>query len=243
MHQTTTATRQRSMLSLLTPHPSLLTFIPLLLTAVLTACSSAPPPPDWKMNAVNNLELAQQRWLEGDSKIAEANLQKLRGEIAKSGRLDLMARAELAVCAAQIASLDFEPCAGYEAVAAHAAPPELAYARLLSASWQGIDAKQLPGHYAALVNAKDDAAANKALAEIEEPLPRLLAAALLFKQTRLQPAGFANAVDTSSERGWRRALLAWLKVQKQRADAAGDSTASQRLEERINFVQGHIKKP
>jgi hypothetical protein len=215
----------------------------LLIPLLLAACSSAPPPPDWKMNAVNNLDLAQQRWLEGESAIAEANLQRLRTEIAKSGRLDLLARAELGVCAAQAAGLDFSPCAGYAAVAGHAAPAETAYARFLAGQWNGLDAKLLPAHYAAVVNAKDDAGANKALADMAEPLPRLIAAGLLFKQTRLQPAGFALAVETSSERGWRRALLAWLKVEKQRAEAAGDSTASRRLDERINFVQGSIKKP
>jgi hypothetical protein len=58
-----------------------------------------PAAANWKMNAVSLLEHAQQRWLEGDSKAAELALHRMRQEIAQSGRIDLLARAELAACA------------------------------------------------------------------------------------------------------------------------------------------------
>ena len=45
--------------------------------------------------------------------------------------LDLLARAELMRCAAHAASLQVEPCAGFEAVRADAAPPERALKRCL----------------------------------------------------------------------------------------------------------------
>jgi hypothetical protein len=43
-------------------------------------------------------------------------------------------------------------------------------------------------------------------------------------------------VDTASARGWRRPLLAWLKVQQQRAQAAGDAEAAASLQRRIDLV-------
>jgi hypothetical protein len=91
----------------------------------------------------------------------------------------------------------------------------------MPASWRatgaGLDAKALPPHYSALLGAKEDAGAGKAVADIKDPLPRLIAAALLFKAARADPATLGLAVETASERGWRRPLLAWLEVSLKRA--------------------------
>jgi hypothetical protein len=207
-----------------------------LLAVLLGACSGTPPPADWKLNAVSLLEQAQQRWLEGDGKSAEQALNKARLEIAKSGRTDLLARAELATCAAHIASLDFTPCAAFDKLAADAAAGDMAYARFLAADWAGLDAKLLPAHYASLISAKDDASANRAALEIKEPLPRLIAAAVLFRSSRAEPATLNAAVETASERGWRRPLLAWLRVQHKRALASGERDAAAMLQRRIDLT-------
>jgi hypothetical protein len=218
-----------------------LTFMALLLA--LTACGGKPPPANWQMNAVSLLEHAQQRWLEGDGAAADAAMIKARAEIARSGRVDLVARAELAQCAARIASLDFSPCTGYEAVARDAGVADAAYARFLRGDWDGLDAKLLPAHYGAVLAARDSAAAGKAVADIKSPLPRLIAAALLFQRQQAEPATLMTAIDTASERGWRRPLLAWLEVQRQRALAAGDQDAAAALQRRADLVLGTLAKP
>jgi len=214
-----------------------------LLATLLSACGGGPPPADWKMNAVSLLEHAQQRWLEGDSKSAELALTQTRNEIAKSGRIDLLARAELAVCAAHVASLDFSACVAFDKLAADASVQDKSYARFLTADWSGLDAQSLPVHYASLVSAKDAASANRAAAEIKEPLPRLIAAALLFRTGRADPATLSAAVDTTSERGWRRPLLAWLEVQQKRAQASGDLGAAAMLQRRISLILERTKHP
>jgi hypothetical protein len=43
-------------------------------------------------------------------------------------------------------------------------------------------------------------------------------------------------VDTASAQGWRRPLLAWLGLQQQRAQQAGDAEAVARLARRIALV-------
>jgi hypothetical protein len=211
-----------------------------MLCTLLAGCSSTPPPPDWKMNAVSLLEHYQARWLEGDSKAAELALEKSRSEIAKTGRLDLLARLELAACGTRVAALEFAPCNKQVALASETSPADQTYAQFLDGQWSHLDNKSLPVHYARLVNAKDDAAANQAVQEIKEPLPRLIAAGLLLKQARATPQTFTTAIDTASDRGWKRPLLTWLKVEQQRAQNAGDHKNVKALQRRIELTLGNL---
>ena len=215
----------------------------LIVLAVLAGCAGTPPPADWKMNAVAQLDQAQLRWLEGNSRAADLAMHRSRGEIAQSGRPDLLARAELAACAARVASLEFGPCPGFERLAGDTRAEDAAYARFLGGDWAGLDARQLPSHYAGLLAARDAAAANRALAEIQAPLPRLIGAALLFRQARAEPATLVLALDTASERGWRRPLLAWLSVGLKRARDAGDAGAAGQIQRRIDLVLGGAGNP
>jgi len=210
----------------------------LAIALTLSGCSSSPPPANWKMNAVSLLEHAQQRWLEGDSKTADLALVNARKEVAQSGRIDLLARTELSACATKVASLDFSACSAFDLLANDASPNDQAYARFLAGDWTGLDVKTLPAHYADLLSAKDDSAANRAAAEVKEALPRLIAIGLLFRAGRADPTSMNIALDTASERGWRRPLLAWLEVQKTRAINSGDTAAAATLQRRIDLVLG-----
>ncbi len=209
----------------------------------LAGCSSTPPPANWKMNAVSLLEHAQQRWLEGDSKTADLAMRDARQQIAHSARVDLLARAELAACAVHVASLDYSACAAFDKLATDASDNDKAYARFLAGDWAGLDANTLPPHYASLIGAKEDASANQAAREIKDALPRLIGAALLFRASRADPATLNAAVETASEQGWRRPLLAWLEVQKARAQAGGDQAAANALQRRIELVLDNANPP
>lgn len=208
----------------------------LLVMSMLSACGGSLPPPDWQLNARGGLEAYDKHYLAGDTRLAEFNQGKARSAIAASGRLDILARAELARCAARTAALAFDDCPAYRALETDAAPPERAYARFLAADWTGLDTRILPAHYGALIGARDDAARVEALRGVKDPMARLIGAALLFKQTALPPDGIALAIDTASERGWRRPLLAWLRVAEKRAEAGGDIDALAALRRRIALV-------
>jgi hypothetical protein len=47
-----------------------------------------------------------------------------------------------------------------------------------------------------------------------------------------------QAIGTASSQGWRRPLLAWLGVQAQRAEQAGDAEEAARLRRRIAITEG-----
>ncbi len=211
-------------------------FWPLAAFLWLTACGGSLPPPDWKLNAQGALEAYEKHYLGGDTRLAELNFAKAKAAIARSGRLDLMARAELARCATRTSALTYDDCPGFKSLAADAAPAETAYAAFLDGHWQDLDGQSLPKQYGALLGARDDAARAEAMDKIADPQAHLIAAALLFRQGWLSPKGIASAIDTASERGWRRPLLAWLRVEEKRTESTGDKPRLEQLRKRIDLI-------
>lgn len=198
---------------------------------LLSACGSTPPPPDWQMNARGSSERAAEAWLSGNAKVEEAEFRRARTEVARTAQPALMARLELTRCATRVAALVFEPCAGYDALASDAAPAEQAYARYLAGQATAEDAALLPLPHRALAGAT---AAD--LKGIADPQSRLIAAGVLLRRSAATPEVVAAAVDTASQRGWRRPLLAWLGVQLRQAQAAGLADEAARIQRRIDLV-------
>jgi hypothetical protein len=216
---------------------------------LLGACASAPPPPDWQASAFAALNSYTSAYLEGNTRVADFEFARAKSEIARTGRLDLMAKIELVHCATQVASLVLEPCTGYQALATDALPPERNYAAFITGLWSDINTEQLPTQYRTLVkqaleNTARSAAATpsippppgNSLGQIQDPLSRLIAAGALLKSERITPVDIGLAVDTASSQGWRRPLLAWLGVQQKRAQAAGDTATAASLQRRMDLV-------
>ncbi len=200
---------------------------------LLAACSSQPPVPDWQMNAQGSAQKALDAYLSGNTRVEQLEWERARAEVARTGRPDLLARLELMRCAAQVASLVAGPCERFEALRPDAAEPERAYANYLAGRLSPERVPLLP-EAQRKVAASGDAAA---LAGIEDPLSRLVAAGVLFQGGRASPAAITAATDTASAQGWRRPLLAWLGLQVQRAEAAGDAEAAAALRRRVAIVE------
>lgn len=200
----------------------------------LAACSNTPPPPDWQMSAKSSLERAADAWLSGNSRIETVEFARARSEVARTGQPERVARVELLRCATRVAALVFEPCTGFQALAQDAAPAEQAYARYLAGQAQAADAALLPEAHRPFVASA--AVADGALASIQDPLSRLVAAGVLMQRGAASTAVVAQAVDTASAQGWRRPLLAWLKVQQAQAQAGGAVDEAARIQRRIDLV-------
>ena len=213
---------------------------PLAQVALLAACASGPPVPDWQANARSALDQAAAAYLAGDSAAEARAFAHARDQLGGTGRPELVARAELMRCAVRVASLVFEACAGFERLRNDAAPAERAYAEHLAARALPRDAiERLP---AAQQLAAAAIAAGKApdagVQGIADPLSRLVAAGVLFQAGQASPAMIALAADTASAQGWRRPLLAWLEVQAQLAERGNAVEEAQRLRRRMALVQG-----
>jgi hypothetical protein len=207
-----------------------------LAAAVLAGCAAGPLPPAWESDARTALDGYAQAWFAGNARLAEAEFARAKRSLSATGRPELLARAELFRCALRAASLEFDDCPGYRALEAEAAPAERAYAAWLAGA--SFDAAQLP-------EPQRSAAARgvESLASIADPRSRLVAAGVLLLQNRLPPAGIAAAIDTASANGWRRPLIAWLELERARAEAAGDREAAARLARRIAIAAGQLAAP
>lgn len=199
------------------------------LAAALAACGNQPKVADWQMEAHGSLERYQQAYLTGDTRVADTEFTRARKELASTGQAGLVARAELTRCALQVASLMFEPCAGFEPLRADSPPPERAYADFLAGRATPADAALLPAAYRNF---------GESVKGIEDPLSRLVAAGVLLQTERANPEVMQQAVDTASAQGWRRPLLAWLGVQARRAEAAGAKDEAERIRRRMALVEG-----
>ena len=199
--------------------------------ALLCGCGGGPVAPDWQVNAQASLRNYEAAYFAGNARVAEAEFARARSDLASTGRLDLVARAELVRCAAHVASLAFDDCPGFTALANDAGAAERAYAAYLAGQWQGLDATALPPQHRSVV-----AVAGATLPE--EPFARLVAAGALLRAGRITPAAIAAAAETASAQGWRRPLLAWLGVQEKRAGDVGDAAEAARIRRRIELVSG-----
>lgn len=202
-----------------------------LAVAMLAACASKPLPPDWQLDAKGALDGSVEDYLKGHTAAAAAEFRTARTATTSTGRADYVAQVELVRCAAQVASLDFDDCPGYAKLAAEATPEQRAYADYLYGRWEGLNAALLPEQHRSVV-------ATGQVAALADPLARLIAAGAAFKAGRITPEGIVQAIDTASNQGWRRPLLAWLGVQAQRAEAAGDAQEVQRIRRRIALASG-----
>jgi hypothetical protein len=219
-------------------HIELARLVMAIAASLLAGCSSTPPPPDWQTNAYSALRDFSQAYLVGNNRVANLEFERARGEIASTGRADLLARAELVQCAARAASLEIERCVGFDALAKDAGAPERAYAAFLNSQLIEADVAALPEQYRPLASAKDAPTKNAALAAIKDPLSRLVGASALLQSGQLAPSGIAVAVNAASEQGWRRPLLAWLGVQLKRAQAMDDVEVAGNIQRRIHLVAG-----
>jgi hypothetical protein len=207
--------------------------------AGLAACGNTPPAPPWQASAHGSLAGFTSAFLTGNGKIADTEFAHARSEIASTGRGDLVVRADLVRCALRVASLVLDECAATVLANPDVAEPERAYADYLSGRWQNLDANRitlLPEQHRAVVAAKDDAARLAGLANLRDPLVRLIAAGALLQQGSLSPAGVNMAVESASAQGWRRPLLAWLGVQIKLAESAADQLDASRIQRRIDLV-------
>ena len=209
----------------------------LAMMALLVGCAGKPVA-DWQLDSHAAMQQTLAAALTGEPRIEAAAFERARTQIARTGRTDLLARAELMRCAAHAARLDGGACPGFEARRADAGAADRAYADYLAGGLAPPDLPLLPPAHQAAARGEVAAAT-----DADDPLTRLVAAATLLRAGRATPAVVALAADTASAQGWGRALLPWLRVQQRQALDAGDDAMAERLQRRIDAVRQGLDIP
>ena len=180
---------------------------------LMVACSSAPPPPDWAIEARNASERMTEAWLSGNARGEQAEHLQARKAVAATGRFEAVAGLELLRCATRVASLVVEPCAAFEALRVDAPVAQRAYADHLAGRGQAADAALLP------------AAQRGAVDGVADPLSRLVAAGVLFQKGLASPKVVALAMDTYKvDWTWNSTTGLYERQQNGRADKQGDGS-------------------
>lgn len=205
--------------------------------ALLAACASRPPVPDWQAQAHGAAQRAVQASLDGSERVARQEWSRAREQVARTGDPGLLARLELLHCAVQTASVVPEACSRFEALRADAAAPEQAYAAYLAGQPLAAGAVALlpPAQQAVARAAPGQADAQ--VAALADPLAQLVAAGVLLRRGQLTPHLAQTAVDTASRQGWRRPLLAWLGVQLRLAEQGGEAQQAAHVRRRMDVVE------
>lgn len=212
---------------------------------LLSACSQAPRTPDWRLDARDSLERATQAYLSGHDAVASSEFGRARTALSAAAQPQLMAKAELLRCAAQVASLEGlatpeqgpAACPAFEHWRSDSGTELQAYADWLQGRLGAALLERLPPDQRSAAAAGQDAARREAAVRaIQDPLSRLLAAAVALREGVAPPGLVSVAIDTASEQGWRRPLLAWLTFQFKRARQAGDGAAAATLQRRIELL-------
>ncbi|OYX61034.1 MAG: hypothetical protein B7Y96_01065 [Comamonadaceae bacterium 32-67-11] len=208
---------------------------------MLAGCAAGPRVPDWQIEAHGAQQRAIRAELEGRQRVAELEWQRALEAAQRTARADQMARLALSRCAVAQASLDLaERCEAAQPVLPRAGAAEQAYARYLLGQAQAADLEWLPSaHRPTARRLLEPAAAGEAVAllrAIDDPLARLVAASVWLRAQRLDPEALALAVQTASEQGWRRPLLAWLRVQVDMAQRRGEAELAAAAQQRIEWL-------
>jgi hypothetical protein len=197
-----------------------------LLALLLAACGNKPRQPDWLVNADSAQDRYERAYLSGRDRAATQEFERLRRELTSTGQPGLLARGELTRCAVQVASLEFQPCTGFEPLRRDAPPAERAYADFLAGTLTPDQVQHLPEPYRNVSN-------GASVAAIKDPLSRVIAAGVLLRTGRADAQALQVATDTASDQGWRRAVLAWLGAQVVQAERAGATEEAARLRRRM----------
>ncbi|MDA8449056.1 hypothetical protein M5C97_09275 [Acidovorax sp. NCPPB 3859] len=207
-----------------------------LLSAVLAAalsagCAQRPPAPEWEMNARGAADRATQAYLSGNDRVAVQEWRRAREETARTARPDLLARVVLLECATRVASLAQVGCPDFAPLRDGAAAAERAYADYLEGRAGGAEVELLPPAQRAAL------AGGAAALAGEDPLARLLAAAVLHVRGQGGADVSRHAIDAASSQGWRRPLMAWLLLAEQDARASGDAQRADQLRQRLDVLE------
>jgi hypothetical protein len=213
-----------------------------LLVCLLPAGCTSRPAPAWLSAGHRQLENFKEGFLAGrNPALAELHFQRALAEIRRSGDVELLGRAWLTRMALQVAVLEPPDEGDYPRVeAARTVPANRHFFLFLRGDLGAVEGAILPAPYRPLLAALqhgDAAGVERALAGIDDPLSRLIAAGVSVRRQVQSEAILLGAVETASQSGWKRGLLAWLKRLQAFYESTADAVRAAAVNRRIDLIE------
>ena len=212
--------------------------------AILMGCAHTPAP-QWQGASVQAATRGVQAYLVGMQPVARLEFERARSALSSTANLNAAANLELLQCAVRMASLEPLLCAP-SINPADMSQAQLVYLNYLngqlpSAGQRALLPKaQQPVAQAIAANGNVASVIGELVQAAQQPdtqlLSALLACAIAQQHQRASLDVATQAVDMASAQGWRKPLLAWLKVQANLADEAGDQRLAQHSRRRIELL-------
>jgi hypothetical protein len=213
----------------------------LLVAALLFVGCGSPPPPSWIAAGHQQLETFKRDFLTGAAPlVTELHFKKAVEEVKKAGDVDRLGKVWLTRMALQAAALEPLDDAEYRRVeTAGPVPTNHHYYLFLKGELASVDASQLAESYRFVLTAlrgRDTALVIHEIERIDDPLSRLIAAAVMLRDHPQNEALLHIAVETASTNGWKRVLLAWLKRQGAFYAASGETAKAEAIGRRMDLM-------
>jgi hypothetical protein len=205
----------------------------------LGGCASKAVPP-WQTASFNHMETFKQYYLAGDEKKAARYFSKAITEIKKSGRLDILAKGYLTKYAVQAATL--EAISGTEFLEINNVRPDrinMNFYNFLTGNFDTIDNDILPQRYKHFMLTFQDETIddlNHDVAQIKDPLSRLIAVGLTIKHNRYNETTLKIALLAASVEGWKKALVAYLKQIQSLYEKNGHTEKAEQIQKQLNIL-------
>ena len=214
----------------------------LFISLILMVGCASQPIPAWLDKGFADLERYKSYALIGEEKKTAVYFKRALEEISKSGDLDILARAYLTKCAIEMALLDEIHDGEYLKIeAVQPVAGTKAYHDFLVGSADSADLGRLPDPYRAVIKAYREGRQsdiNRTVAGIDDPLSRLVAVGWLVRQKQYDEVLLKTAIETASARGWKKALLVYLKRLQSFYESRKDMGQADHVRKRIELL-GH----
>lgn len=214
-------------------------FLVLVLCLFLGACSSSPIP-RWQETSARQLENYKINFLTGKEDATEPHFVQARKAISSNNNLHLLATAYLTKYALHTAVLeDFD---GTEFLKIDKLQPDAAhrtYYNFLKGNFGQVETDRLPPAYRKimpLIVDRNATAAAREIADITDPLSRLIACGIWVKYRPYDENILQLGVNTAAGQGWSRPLWAHLtRLEKYYLDRQ-ETTKAQNIKERLELL-------
>jgi len=217
-------------------------FIPTLLLFFF-GCGSRPVP-DWKLGGFNALESYKTNFLQGEDRKADLYFDIAIEEFKKSGDLDLLDRALLTRCALRTAAMEI--ISGEECLLPdwpHSGENS-AYLSFLRGTLDDLDESLLPPSYRGILKAlreKRTEKVNEALGAIEDPLSRIVAAAVALGRGEYDESTLRRAFQTASREGWKKIVHLYLEKLEEYYRGRGESEKEHQVKRQREILNSPLQ--